>query len=150
MFKDDEKTTKLKNLLYSYTYIEDEIEGINEKIINLGEAISSQRDLSIPCLTGMPGGSNITDSVYASVEKIMVTYGQEVAKLENRLEKAFKKRNTIDELINILEPVEKKVIELKYFKRYKTWMICSSVSYEKSQVYRLHDKALQKLIEFTN
>jgi len=150
MFKDDEKTTKLKNLLYSYTYIEDEIEGINEKIINLGEAISSQRDLSIPCLTGMPGGSNISDSVYASVEKIMVTYGQEVAKLENRLEKTFKKRNYINALIGVLDPTEQIIIELRYFKKYKIWMISSSIHYDRSHIYRLHDEAIRKMLEVYN
>lgn len=147
MFKDDEKTAKLKNLLYSYTYIEDEIEGINEKIINLGEAISAQRDLSIPCLTGMPGGSGTSDTVYASVEKIMVTYGQEVANLENRLERAFKRRNQINALVGVLDPTEQRVIELRYFKKYKIWMISSSVHYDRSHIYRLHDEAIRKMLE---
>ncbi len=147
MFKDDEKIAKLKNLLYSYTYIENEIEDINEKIINLGGAISSQRDLSIPCLTGMPSGSGTSDTVYASVEKIMVTYGQEVAKLENRLEKAFKRRNYINALIGVLDSTEHRIIELRYFKKYKIWMISSSMHYDRSHIYRLHDEAIRKMLE---
>jgi len=144
MFK-DEKTAKLTNLLYSYTYIEFEIEDINEKIINLGEVISSQREIRIPELTGLPKGSGTSDTVYSNVEKILVTYGQEVAKLENRLEKAFKKRNMIEDLISILDPTEKRIIELKYFKKYKMWMISGSLNYEERQIYRLHDKAFEKL-----
>jgi len=147
MFKDDEKTAKLKKLLYGYTYIEFEIEGINEKIINLGEVIRSQREIGVPELTGMPRGSETSDTVYNSVERIIVTYGQEVAKLETRLEKAFEKRNYIDDLLSKLEPTERRIIELKYFKKYKMWMICSSVSYEKSQVYYIHKKAIEKLLE---
>lgn len=150
MFKDDEKTAKLKNLLYRYTYIEDEIEDINEKIINLGEAVSSQRDLSIPSLTGMPSGNGTSDTVYASVEKIMVTYGQEVAKLENRLEKAFRKRNYINALIGVLDETERRIIELRYFKKYKIWMISSSVHYDRSHIYRLHDEAIRKMLEVYN
>jgi DNA-directed RNA polymerase specialized sigma subunit len=147
MYKDDEKTEKLKKLLYGYTYIEFEIESINEKIINLGEVISSQRDIRIPELSTLPCGNEISDTVYNSVEKIVDTYGHEVAKLESRLEKAFRKRNYINDLISILDPIEKRIIELKYFKKYKVWMICSSISYERSNYYRLHDKAFEKLLE---
>jgi len=150
MLRDDEKTTKLKNLLYSYTYIEDEIEGINEGICNLGEVINSQRDLSIPCLTGMPSGSGTSDTVYAAVEKIMDTYSQEVAKLENRLDKAFKKRNQIKVLLDVLDPNEQRIIELRYFKKYKIWMISSSMHYDRSHIYRLHDEAINKMLEVYN
>lgn len=146
----EKKTAKLEKLLYGYTYIEFEIEDINEKIINLGEAIGSQRELKIPCLTGMPNGNGTSDTVYASVEKILVTYGEEVAKLENRLEKAFEKRNYIEDLISTLDPIEKRIIELKYFKKYKIWMICSSVHYEKSQVYNILNKATKKLLKVYN
>lgn len=147
MFKDDDKKTKLKNLLYSYTYIEDEIEGINEEICNLGEVINSQRDVKAPNLTGMPKGNEITDVVYESVEKIILTYGQEIAKLENRLEKAFRKRNLITALISVLEPTEKKIIELKYFKKYKIWMISGCVNYEKTQIHKYHNEAMKKMLE---
>jgi DNA-directed RNA polymerase specialized sigma subunit len=147
MFKDDEKTTKLKNLLYSYTYIEDEIEGINEEICNLGEVINSQRDIKALNLTGMPRGNEISDVVYESVEKIIMTYGQEIAKLENRLDKAFRKRNLINSLISLLDPTEKKIIELKYFKKYKIWMISGCVNYGKSQVHEIHNNAIKKMSE---
>lgn len=147
MFKDDEKTTKLKNLLYSYTYIGDEIEGINENIINLGEVISAQRDLSIPCLTGMPSGSGTSDTVYAAVEKIVDTYSQEVAKLENRLDKAFRKRNYINVLLSVLNSTEKRIVELRYFKKYKIWMIGSCLHYDRSHIYRLHDEAFEKMLK---
>lgn len=143
----DDKREKLKRLLYSYTYIQFEIDCINENIINLGAVINSQREIKVPELTGMPRGNEISDTVYNSVEKIIVTYGQEVAKLENRLEKAFEKRNYIEDLISILEPIEKRIIELKYFKKYKIWMICSVVSYERSHVYRLHDEAIERLLK---
>lgn len=147
MLRDDEKTEKLKSLLYSYTYIQDEIEGINEEICNLGEVINSQRDIKAPNLTGMPKGNEITDVVYESVEKIIMTYGQEVAKLENRLDKAFRNRNLINTLLSILDPIEKKIIELKYFKKYKVWMISGCVSYEKTQIYKYHDEAIKKMLE---
>jgi DNA-directed RNA polymerase specialized sigma subunit len=150
MLRDDEKTAKLKNLLYSYTYIQDEIEGINEEICNLGEVINNQRDIKVPNLTGMPKGNEISDIVYESVEKIIMTYGQEVAKLENRLDKAFKKRNLINSLISILGPTEKKIIELKYFKKYKIWMICGCVNYSKSQVHEIHNNAISKMLEVYN
>lgn len=147
MLRDDEKTTKLKNLLYSYTYIQDEIEGINEEICNLGEVINSQRDIKAPNLTGMPKGNEITDVVYESVEKIIMTYGQEVAKLENRLDKAFRNRNLINTLLSILDPIERKIIELKYFKKYKVWMIARTVNYSERQVNRYLDSALNKMVD---
>lgn len=150
MFKDDEKTAKLKGLLYSYTYIEDEIESINQEICNLGEVINAQREVKVPDLTGAPKGNEICDTVYQSVEKILVTYSHEVAKLENRLDKAFRKRNLINVLISILDETERKIIELKYFKKYKMWMIESSVNYARAQIYRYHDAAFKKMLEVYN
>ena len=150
MYKDDEKTAKLKSLLYSYTYIEDEIEHINQEICNLGEVINAQRDVKVPDLTAAPKGNEICDTVYQSVEKILVTYSHEVAKLENRLDKAFRKRNLINVLISFLDETERKIIELKYFKKYKIWMITSSVSYERAQIYRYHDAAIKKMLEVYN
>ena len=150
MFKDDEKTAKLKGLLYSFTYIEDEIESINQEICNLGEVINAQRDVKVPDLTEAPKGNEICDTVYESVEKILVTYSHEVTKLENRLDKAFKKRNLINILINMLDETERKIIELKYFKKYKIWMIESCVNYARAQIYRYHDTAIKKMLEVYN
>ena len=150
MFKDDEKTAKLKGLLYSFTYIEDEIESINQEICNLGEVINAQRDVKVPDLTEAPKGNEICDTVYESVEKILVTYSHEVTKLENRLDKAFKKRNLINILINMLDETERKLIELKYFKKYKIWMIESCVNYARAQIYRYHDTAIKKMLEVYN
>lgn len=150
MYKDDEKTARLKSLLRSYTYIEDEIENVTEEICNMGDVINAQRDVKAPNLTGLPKGNEITDIVYESVEKIIVTYGHEIAKLEKRLEKAFKKRNLINTLIGVLDDTERKIIELKYFKKYKIWMITSSVSYERAQIYRYHDAAIKKMLEVYN
>ncbi len=147
MLREDDRVEKLKQLLFSYTYIEFEIESINEEIINLGGVIDTQRCLSVSALTGMPRGNETSDTVYNSVEKILVTYGQEVARLETKLEKAFRKRNYIDVILSVLDPIEKRIIELKYFKKYKPWMIWTSINYEKSHYYRLHDKAIDKLLE---
>lgn len=144
MYKDDEKTAKLKSLLYSYTYIEDEIEHINQEICNLGVVINAQRDVRVPDLTSLPRGNEIYDTVYKSVEKILDKYSQEIAKLENRLDKAFKKRNLIKDLISVLNKTERDIIELKYFKKYKMWMIESSVNYGRTQIYIYHDKAIKK------
>ncbi len=150
MYKDDEKTAKLKSLLYSYTYIEDEIENINQEICNMGDVINAQRDVRVPNLSDMPKGNKLSDTVYESVEKILITYTHEVTKLEKRLEKAFRKRNLINTLIGALDDTERKIIELKYFKKYKIWMITSSVSYERAQIYRYHDAAIKKMLEVYN
>ena len=110
MYKDDEKTAKLKSLLYSYTYIEDEIEHINQEICNMGDVINAQRDVRVPNLSDMPKGNKLSDTVYESVEKILITYTHEVTKLEKRLEKAFRKRNLINTLIGALDDTERKII----------------------------------------
>lgn len=150
MYKEDEKTAKLKSLLRSYTYIEDEIENITEEICNMGDVINAQRDVRVPNLSDMPKGNELSDTVYESVEKILITYTHEVTKLEKRLEKAFRKRNLINTLIGVLDDTERKIIELKYFKKYKIWMITSSVSYERAQIYRYHDAAIKKMLEVYN
>ncbi len=145
--RDIEREKKLKDLLYSYTYLEDEIEGVNEEICNLYEV---QKDISIPCLPSTPGGSGIADTVYYSVEKIMITYAQEMDKLNSRLDKLLRKRNVIRVLLDCLEHNEQRIIELRYFKKYKIWMISSSMHYDRSHIYRLHDGAIEKMLGFFN
>lgn len=142
---DIEREKRLKDLLYSYTYIEFEIENINQQILELGEVINSQRDVKVPELTGVPGGNDVSDVVYESVEKILVTYGQEVARLENRLERAYKKKNQILTLLDALNSVERSIVELKFFKKYKIWMIAGTVNYSERQVNRYLDSALNKM-----
>jgi len=148
--KDYEKEKELKDLLFSYTYIEFEIESINQQILDLSEVINTQRDVKVPELSAVPGAGTISDPVYASVEKIMVTYSQEVAKLETRLEKAFRKRNSVIALLNVLTPIEKHVIELKFFKKYKTWMIAGTVNYSERQINRYLNSAFIKMSNALN
>lgn len=86
---------ELINKLKSYNYIVADIENYNQEILNLSDVISSKRELQAPALTGMPKGSNISDTTYKKAEKIIDSYQKQVAKIEANIDKLFKEKNLI-------------------------------------------------------
>ena len=60
---------ELISMLKGYNYIVADIENYNQEILNLSEVIGLKRELHIPTLTGMPRGSEISDTTYKKVEK---------------------------------------------------------------------------------
>ncbi len=138
---------ELQNLLNKYNYIVAEIENCNQEILQLSEVAASERELKIPILSDMPRGSETSDTTYKKVEKIIDCYSKQVAKIETNIEKLFNKKNRIDDLLNILEPRERKIIELKYFKKYKWWMIQHTMHYSRRQCFNIHDIALNKMLK---
>lgn len=141
---------ELQNLLNNYTYFQDEIENCNQEILNLAEVIDAERDIKVSELSGMPKGYGISDEVAKKAERIVDIYCKQIAKVETKIEKLFKDKNTVEHLIEVLDELERKIIELKYFKKYKPWMICSSINYSRGHMFKIHDKAINKMLEYYN
>jgi len=137
---------QLKKKLLNYTYTIFKIDSINEEIRDLASTIESQRDLKSKQLTGMPIGYGKSDPVATAVEKIIDVYSSEYSRLENELKNLLNQKSEIEELLNILDELEKKVIEYKYFKKYKWWMVANAIGYSESDTKRRCRKILEKII----
>lgn len=144
------KKNELKILLNKYNYIVAEIEDCNQEILQLSEVVAAERELKVSELSDMPRGNGISDTTYKKVEKIIDCYSKQVAKIETNIEGLFYKKNMIEELVKSLDPNERKIIELKYFKKYKWWMIQHTMNYSRTQCFNIHDKAIIKMLKRLN
>lgn len=140
---------EIKQKLHNYRYIEFKIDAENEGLRNLASMIELQRNIKSPILTGMPGNNNISDPVADAAERIIDKYCREYAKHENELDKLFKDKHEIDELIKVLDSTERQVIELKYFKKYKWWMVADTMNYSEKQCRRINNRAIIKIRDRT-
>ena len=138
--------TEMKKKLLNYTYIIFKIDSINEEIRDLASNIESQRDVKSKQLTAMPKGYEKSDPVAIAVEKIIDVYSSEYSRLENELKILLNQKSETEKLLNSLDELEKKVIEYKYFKKYKWWMVANAIGYSESDTKRRCRKILEKMI----
>lgn len=141
------KITNVKKKLLNYTYIIFKINAVNEEISDLASTIEAQRDVKSKQLTGMPTGYEKSDPVARAVEKIIDVYSSEYSRLENELKNLLSQKSEVEELLNSLDELEKKVIEYKYFKKYKWWMVANAIGYSESDTKRRCRKILEKIIK---
>ncbi len=138
---------EIKQKLHSYRYILFKIEAANDKLNDLAAMMDTHRNIKSTVLTGMPSTNNVSDPVADSVTKIIDIYCKEYAHIENELDKLFKEKHEIDDLIILLDGMEKQIIELKYFKKYKWWMVAQTMNYSETQCRRICLSALEKIKE---
>lgn len=139
--------SQVKKKLLNYTYIIFKINAVNEEISDLASTIESQREVKSKQLTGMPTGYGKSDSVATAVEKIIDVYSSEYSRLENELRNLINQKLEVEELLNSLDELERKVIEYKYFKKYKWWMVANAIGYSESDTKRRCRKILEKIIK---
>ncbi len=139
--------SQVKKKLLNYTYIIFKINAVNEEISDLASTIESQRDVKARQLTGMPKGYGKSDTVATAVERIIDVYSSEYSRLENELKNLIKQKLEVEEMLNSLDELEKKVLEYKYFKKYKWWMVANEIGYSESDTKRRCRKILEKIIK---
>ena len=137
---------EMKQKLLNYTYIIFKIDSVSEEIRDLASTIESQREVKSRQLTGMPKGYGKSDPVAAAVEKIIDVYSSEYSRLEAELKSLLNQKAEVEKLLNGLDELEKKVIEYKYFKKYKWWMVANTIGYSESDTKRRCRKILEKMI----
>lgn len=138
---------EIKQLLNGYSYIKFKVDSINENLCNLAVMIESQREVKTPILTGLPKSSNISDTVAKATEKIIDKYCCEVIKYEKELDVLLKQKNYIEELLLFLNPIQRQIIELKYFKKYKWWMVSQVVNYSDKHCERIGKEAIKIIMD---
>jgi hypothetical protein len=131
--------------------VNDEINNCIEEMQRLAEAVSCERDVKATIVTGMPSTrSGKSDPTYRKAQKILDDYKAEICRIEARQRGLFEKKAYVRELVSILSPVERQLIELRYFIKYDWWMIASQMNYNKRHCYKVRDSAILKMIEYAD
>ena len=131
---------KKKDYLYSYQPIERRIRQIEDDIRKLKLEADGARAIQY---SDMPKGS-------MNPQSPQETY---VTLLENAVERKWKlkeeyvrKKEEIRQAINGIGDADmESLLEYKYLDRLKIKQISKLMGYEKTQLYRIHEKALEKL-----
>jgi|GEM_PF-615210 len=136
---------EIKNLLYSYNTVCAEIHQLNQEIIELAESIAAQRDLSAITYSDIPKSSKISDPTYEKAQRVIDVYQKQVAKTEKRIEELFNKKNQIESLLVPLSDLEREIIKLRYFKKYRWEMVAATVHYSRRQCINILQGAIIKI-----
>lgn len=81
----------------------------------------------------------------SNIEKKVIKNADKIRELEAKKNKIQAHIDYLDSLINTLDELEKRVIELKYKKNYNLTEISKKIYRARSNVYDIHDRAIQKM-----
>ena len=123
---------KLEELLNSYSNLDIEIREIELKVRG-----SSLRGIE---LNGMPKGNNVS----SPIENELIY----VERLENEKIYLQIKKESINNMLNLLDDFEKNLIELRYFKKLQYKQISYELNISELYVGKKRKKALDKILPF--
>lgn len=137
---------EIKDLLKRHAYVEEEIRNCVEAMQCLVDDIEYERDLKAYISDGMPHTKNgYSDPTYNKAQKILDDFRMQIDHIEKRQEGLFERRALVEGMLEILTADEKKVIKLRYFRKYSWQMVISNMSYCKRSCFSFHNSAIEKL-----
>lgn len=129
----------LKRQLNSYRDLLAERAHLEEELQRL-DALS----VSGPNLDGMPRGgsgpSNPTESIALKRLALVNRYNEQIAKI-------VEQHTAIEDLIEGLEPTERRLARLRYIDGLTWEEVCYHINYSWMQTHRIHGRILDKLVE---
>ena len=130
-----------KQELQQYRYLTEEIADLQKEAEELRLQLESPRSAIV---SGLPKGISEMDSMARRIA-VLIDKENHITKM---LEKRWEERKKIDMEIQgkNLNPVERRVIELRYIKCLEWLAVCEGIGYEWAQTHRIHQIALKKLI----
>lgn len=136
---------ELKRVLSGYPYFLEEIRDCNERICGLSTEVVAERDVSSVLQDGIPRNrSAISDPTYRSVERILEKYLKEVERLEIRKAELFDRKSSVERFMETLQFEERRILELRYFKKYHWGMVASTMKYSERQCHNTHAAGIKK------
>jgi DNA-directed RNA polymerase specialized sigma subunit len=140
---------EIKDLLKRHAYVEGEIRNCGEAMQCLVDDIEYERDLKAYISDGMPHTMNgYSDPTYTKAQRILDDFRTQIDDIERRQEGLFERRALVEKLLDILSPVEKQIIELRYFRKYKWCMVARTLKLTEKYCYRLSEKAIYRIVEW--
>ena len=124
---------EIKKLLGSYNMICAEIHQLEQEILHLSEVAAAHRELSAITYSDMPRGSGVSDPTYEKAQRIIDVYVEQVSKVERRIADLYDRKNQVEAFLEPLSDIEREIIRLRFFKKYKWEMVADSVHYSRRQ-----------------
>lgn len=130
---------ELKKQLHQYIAIREEYKQIKDEMKKVEAGLDGLKSVA---MDGMPRGSGKSDPVMQAVTlhlKLQNRYKQQLAKLAAA-------QTAIEDLIDGLDPVERKIFRHRYIDGLKWEEICVVDHYGWRQAHRIHSAALDKIL----
>jgi len=132
----------IKKNLMRYNTICAEIHQLNQDILNLSEVAAAHRDISAIVYTDMPKSNRISDPTYEKAQRVIDEYEKQVVRIEKRIVTLFEIKNAVEVFLETLSDIERQLITLRFFKKYKWEMIAQTVHYSRRQCMNIIDSCL--------
>lgn len=127
----------IKKQLNSYQDLRAEYQELWEELRQLESLIPGSN------WDGMPHSPNVSNPVERAALKHMALVDKCKAKLEG-LTAALE---SIEDMIEGLEPIERRVARLHYIEGLKWEGVCDKINYSWSQTHRIHARMLERLVD---
>lgn len=145
MITEDEK--QIKRLLWEYGTADERIKDINIQIRLQKETQESMRDIGAVKIDGMPHTNGLSDPVCGAAIKIVDRVEMNIKDLVSELTKIYEMREMMRTLLSCLDDEEYRVIILRYIRHIRWSGLPSRMHCSRSTVFRIHDRAVRKLME---
>ena len=145
MITEDEK--QIKRLLWEYGTADERIKDINLQIRLQKETQESMRDIGAVKIDGMPHTNGLSDPVCGAAIKIVDRVEMNIKDLVSELTKIYEMREMMRKLLSSLDDEEYRVISLRYIRHIRWSGLPSRMHCSRSTVFRIHDRAIRKLME---
>ena len=145
MITEDEK--QIKRLLWEYGTADERIKDINIQIRLQKETQESMRDIGAVKIDGMPHTNGLSDPVCGVAIKIVDRVEMNIKDLVSELTKIYEMREMMRKLLSCLDDEEYRVISLRYIRHIRWSGLPSRMHCSRSTVFRIHDRAIRKLME---
>ena len=133
---------QLKRRLYKYQDIKKEKQDIAQRLADIEAALYHPK---ITRLTGMPAAS----SGGSAMEELATRHIELLQLYREKLQELYAEQLAIERVIDSLEPTARLLMRYRYLDRLTWEEVCVKLAYSWRQTHRLHNRALNALLEKT-
>ncbi len=136
----------IENMLREYEGIPSKIMQLNKELNDmLANKNQTYNVLQASMVSNMPHGTEVGNPTLRAVEKIIDNYTKHIEYISGEINFYINLKQTLDKALSELTLEEKRVVELRYFDRWKMGRIPREMKYSWKQVTRFKNEALSKI-----
>lgn len=137
------KAITIQQALIEYPYITGRVQALNREI---SEILSIKYDTSVTArLTGMPGGGQISDPTFQTIEQIVDRLDVHIERIKERIGGLLDAKEMVDNRLDRLNIQERRVVEYRYFQLMQWDAIQGAMHCSETTVYRIHRFAIEAM-----
>ena len=130
----------IKKMLNSYRDLRAEQRQLQEELRQLEVLMSAPTGGNLDGMPKAPGVGN-------PVERMVVKHITLEERYKEQIEKMVERQNEIEDLIETLEPTERRLARFRYIDGHTWERVCDLLCYSWKQTHRIHGRMLDKLVD---